>query len=74
MADEEVQIQPKAASDFWSYRIVIGGLVISLFVVLAGMIFLPFIGKEAPSELSAIAMPIITALAAILRPVGGEAK
>lgn len=53
--------------DTWSYRLIIIGLVVVLFVIVTGMIVLPFLGKEMPSELSNIAMPIIAGLLAILR-------
>ncbi|MFA4845087.1 MAG: hypothetical protein WC654_00825 [Patescibacteria group bacterium] len=50
------------------------GLVIVLLVTVAGMIALPLIGKEVPTELSTVAIPIVTALAAILSPVSLSAK
>ena len=70
MADEtQPEVTPaSSSSDRLPNRVVVLGLVFVLFTVVIGMIALPMFGKEAPSEISAIAMPIITALAAILQP------
>ena len=53
-----------------SQKVVVYGLVFVLILVIAGVIYLSIMGKDVPTELSAIAMPIITALAALLSPVG----
>jgi|GEM_PF-3913513 hypothetical protein len=55
--------------DTWSYRLVVGGLVLCLLAAVVGMTALSFLGKEVPPDLPAIAMPIIAALAAILTPL-----
>jgi len=74
MADEPITEPVKSVGDNLSYRIVVSGLVIVLLVTVAGMIALPLIGKEVPTELSTVAIPIVTALAAILSPVSLSAK
>jgi hypothetical protein len=49
-------------------KIVVFGLLSVLFTTVGGMVAGMMLGKDMPSELSAIAMPIITALAAFVSP------
>ncbi len=58
-------------ADNWIYRIVVVGFVAILVAIVAGMITLPLLGKEMPSELNTLAMALITALAALLTPFAG---
>ena len=56
-------------TDIWSYRLVVTGLVTVLVATVIGIIVLPLLGKPIPSELTTIAVPVLTALAAILSPL-----
>lgn len=67
MADE-VQTGLKT-TDIWSYRLVVAGLVVVLVATVIGIIVLHLLGKTVPSELTTIAVPVLTALAAILSPL-----
>jgi hypothetical protein len=67
MADE-TQVEGKT-TDIWSYRLVVGGLVVALLSTVLGIIVMSILGKEIPSELTTIAVPTLTALAAILSPL-----
>jgi hypothetical protein len=67
MADE-VQVEGRT-TDVWSYRLVVTGLVVVLLSTVFGIIAMVLLGKEIPSELTTIAVPVLTALAAILSPL-----
>jgi hypothetical protein len=56
-------------TDVWSYRLVVTGLVVVLVATVVGIIVLTLIGKTIPPELTTIAVPVLTALAAILSPI-----
>lgn len=66
MTEETVQA-PTQVEDHWSFRLIVLALTGAMIVGIAGMIALPLLGREIPPELSNIVMPIITALAAVLR-------
>jgi hypothetical protein len=56
-------------TDLMSYRIVVVGLTAALVVTVVGILVLQIFGQSIPSELTTIAVPILTALAAILTPL-----
>jgi hypothetical protein len=56
-------------TDLLSYRIVVVGLTAALVVTVVGILLLQIFGQSIPSELTTIAVPILTALAAILTPL-----
>lgn len=56
-------------TDLLSYRIVVVGLTAALVLTVVGILVLQLFGVAVPSELTTIAVPILTALAAILTPL-----
>lgn len=61
--------QTPQTTDLLSYRVVVAGLTLALVVTVLGILVLQILGKEVPAELTTIAVPILTALAAILTPL-----
>ena len=61
--------EQQKTTDLWSYRVVVVGLTSALVLTVLGIIILHVFGMTIPSELTTIAVPILTALAAILTPL-----
>jgi len=61
--------QTPLTTDLLSYRVVVVGLTLALIVTVIGILVLQVLGKEVPAALTTIAVPILTALAAILTPL-----
>jgi hypothetical protein len=66
---EQVDIAATKTTEVLSYRLVVIGLVLVLVATVIGIIVLPLFGKPIPQELTTIAVPVLTALAAILSPI-----
>lgn len=56
-------------TDVLSYRLVVASLAVTLLATVVGILVLAVMGVQIPSELTTIAVPVLTALAAILSPL-----